>query len=406
VGAAERDEKRPGEKMDNGKVRCGVIGAGLLGMRHAEFLAAAAKATLVAVADLRPEVLQIVAAKTGARTYAAYEEMLAREKIDLALVETPDNHHRAPAIAVCQAGVRNLVVQKPLSTTVEDGEAILAAARRSGTSIFVWYENRAFATDMATQYAIREGLIGRVIYGDCDTENSINTPLGMWGERSRDWVSGSSPACFLASHTIDRLHWYLAPAKVTRVSAIEQREVLVHTPDLYDVLLSFDTGVKARVKVGWIHRIEGKIESSEIFNGTTGSVYNNRHPRFNMLAGWRVNVGDDHVGVDDLRRHQAVLHDRGVGSRLIEGDLIATGWGRKGPLGLEIPIAEAPKHELLQFVLDGVLENTQTPESWRAWQGDQPLVDGEIALENVKVIAAIEQSAMTGLPVELAWGGR
>jgi predicted dehydrogenase len=387
--------------MDNGKVRCAVIGAGLLGMRHAEFLAASAKARLVAVSDLRPEVLEKVAARTGAKTYPAYEEMLAREKLDLVLVETPDNHHRAPAVAACEAGVRNLVVQKPLSTTVADGEAILAASRKSGSRVFVWYENRAFATDMATQFAIRAGLIGPVVYGDCDTENSIYTPLGMWGERSRDWVSGSSPARFLASHTIDRLHWYLAPARVTRVFAVEQRIVLGHTPDLYDIILAFDSGVKARVKVGWIHRIEGKIESSEIFNGTTGSVYNNRHPRFNMQPGWRVNVGA-HVSVEDLRRHQAMLHERGVGSRLVEGDLIATGWGRQGPLGLEIPVAEAPKHELLHFILDGILEDTRTPQSWRAWQGDQPLIDGETALENVRIIAATERSAATGAPVDMA----
>ena len=177
--------------------------------------------------------------------------------------------------------------------------------------------------------------------------------------------------------------------------------MLGHTPDLYDILLTFDSGAKARVKVGWIYRIEGKIESSEIFNGTTGSVYNNRHPRFNMLPGWRVNVGDE-ISVEDLRGHQAVLHDRGVGSRLIEGDLIASGWGRKGPLGLEIPFAEAPKHELLQFVLDGILENTSTPKSWRDWQGDQPLVDGETAFENVRIIAAIEQSVASGEPVELS----
>lgn len=387
--------------MDGDRVRCGVIGAGLLGMRHCEFLAASPAAELVAVADVRADVLEQVAARTGAKTYSAYADMLSRERLDLVLVETPDNHHREPAIAACDAGIRHLVIQKPLSTTIEDGQAILAAARTSGTRTYVWYENRAFATDMATQYAIREGLIGQVVYGDCITENSVLIPLGMWGERSRDWVSGSSPARFLASHTVDRLYWYLAPARVTRVYAIEQREVLGHTPDLYDVLLTFDSGAKARVKVGWIHRIEGKIESTEIINGTTGSIYNNRHARFNLSPGWRVNVADD-VSGDDLRRHQAVLRERGVGSRLIEGDLVATGWGQKGPRGLEVPAAEAPKHELLRFVLDGILENTSTPKSWRAWQGDQPLVDGEAAFENVRVITAIEQSAATGAPVDIA----
>ena len=326
--------------------------------------------------------------------------MLAHEKLDLVLVETPDNHHREPAIAACEAGIPNLVVQKPLSTTIEDGETILAAARKSGTRIYVWYENRAFATDMATQYAIRAGLIGHVVYGDCDTENSINIPLGMWGERSRDWVSGSSPARFLASHSIDRLYWYLAPARVDRVFAIEQREVLGHTPDLYDILLTFDSGAKARVKVGWIYRIEGKIESSEIFNGTTGSVYNNRHPRFNMLPGWRVNVGDE-ISVEDLRGHQAVLHDRGVGSRLIEGDLIASGWGRKGPLGLEI---RSQRRRDADSCSSCSTASSRTPRHPNPGATGKATSLSSTAKRPLRmwIIAAIEQSVASGEPVELS----
>ena len=383
------------EKMATDVVRCAVIGAGLLGMRHAEFLAGRPNAKLVAVADLREAVAEQAARKTGAKAYTSYEQMLTAEKLDLVLIETPDNLHRAAAIAACEAGVPNLVIQKPLATTVADGAAILAAAKASGTRVFVWYENRAFATDMATQYAIRAGLIGKVVYGDCDTDNSINTPLAMWGERSQDWVSGSSPARFLASHTIDRLYWYFAPARVERVFAIAQQEILRHTPDLYDVFLFFEGGLKVRVKVGWIHRIEGRIESAEVFNGTTGLIYNNRHPRFNMLPGWRVNVGGD-VSLEDLRGHQQVLHGRGVGSRIVQSDLITSGWGMASPLGLEIPFVEAPKHELLRYVLDGIVEGTPTPKSWRDWQGDLPLVDGETAFDNVRVIVAIEQSVANG----------
>jgi predicted dehydrogenase len=386
--------------MQTSVIRSAVIGAGLLGMRHAEYLAGRQNAELIAVADVRSAVAEKAAHETGARPYTSYAEMLDKEKLDLVLVETPDGLHREPAIACCQAGVRNLVIQKPLSTTIDDAKVILDAAKASGTRIFVWYENRAFGSDMATQYAIRSGLIGTVIYGDCDTDNNILTPLIMWGERSRDWVSGSSPANFLASHTIDRLYWYLTPAHVDRVFALAVQEVLGYTPDLYDVFLYFDNGVKVRVKVGWSHRIEGKIESAEVFNGTAGQVYNHRHPRFNMQPGWRVNVGSQ-FSYEDLRFHQNILRQRGLGSRIVRSDPLTTGWEQGGLLALEIPAAEAPKHELLQFILDGIQEDTLTPRSWQAWQGDTPLVTGEIGLENVRVIDALERSAREGHPVEI-----
>ena len=82
----------------------------------------------------------------------------------------------------------------------------------------------------------------------------------MWGERTRDWGAGSSPADFLASRTINRLCSCFTPARVARVFAIAQSEVLGYTPDLYDVFLFID-------------------------NGPTGQICNCRHPRFNTQAG-------------------------------------------------------------------------------------------------------------------------
>jgi len=72
--------------MKNGVVRSAVIGAGLLGMRHAEFLAGRQDAKLVAVADVRAPVPEMAASKTGASPYTNYQEMLAREKLDLVLL--------------------------------------------------------------------------------------------------------------------------------------------------------------------------------------------------------------------------------------------------------------------------------------------------------------------------------
>ena len=386
--------------MENGVVRSAVIGAGLLGTIHADFLADQQNADLVAVADVRLEAAEQLASKTGARAYVNYEEMVTKEELDLVVVETPDHLHKECAVACCQAGVPYLVIQKPLSTTIEDGKAILEAANASGTRVLVWYGNRCYGMDMATQYAIRSGLIGKVVYGDCITEDNIGVPLVMWGERSRDWVANSSPANFLATHTVDRLYWYFAPARVERVYAIEQREVLGYTPDLYDVFLFFDNGLKVRVKVGWIHYVEGGVESSELFNGVEGQIINNRSTRFYTRQGWRVNFGKE-LSFDEMRYHQDVLRKRGIGTRIIRREPLATGWKQGIASALEIPTGEGPNRELLEFVLDAIRENTLEPQSWKDWQGDGSLPTGEDALENVRVISAIQESAREGVPVDV-----
>ncbi len=387
--------------MNNGLIRCAVIGAGLLGSDHVQFLAKQVKkAKVVAVADVRFEAAEKVAVPVSARPYADYTEMLGREQLDLVIVATPDNLHMDPALAAIKAGVPNLCMQKPLATISTDAQAILNAANESKTRIFVWYANRCYGTDMATQYAISSGLVGRIVYGDCMTDDNIGVPLVMWGDRTKEWVGSSSPANFLTTHTVDRLLWYMAPAKVDKVFAIEQHEVLGYTYDLFDAFLYFDNGAKVRAKSGWIHFVEGGVESAEQFNGFDGQVINNRGARFNVSAGWKVALRNE-VPFEELRHHQEALRKRGLGSRIIWREPLNTGWNRGITCGLEIAQPEAPNREILEFVLDGILENTDTPESWKAWQGDGPLPMADIAMHNVHVIEAIYQSVKTGLPVSL-----
>lgn len=381
-------------------VRCAVIGAGLLGSDHAEFLAKNDNAQLLAIADIRFDAAEDVTRSTGGKPYADYEEMLREQSLDLVVIATPDAVHKDPAVACCEAGVPNLVIQKPLSTTVEDGLAIVEAARAAGTRVFMWYINRAWGLNMATCYAIRSGLIGKVVYGDCATDDSISVPLTMWGQRSEQWVTGSSPVHFLSTHTLDRLLWYFSPAKVERVFAMHQHEILGYTPDLVDAFLYFDNGLKVRMKSGWIHHIERGVELVELFNGDAGQVISARFDRFNCASGWRLNLAEG-ADLDELRHHQAVLKKRGIGSRIVLRDPLESGWQRGILTGLEIQASQATNRELLEFVLDAIIEDTTEPTSWRKWQGSGPLPMGDVALENLRVIRAIEESAREGAIVDV-----
>jgi predicted dehydrogenase len=224
----------------------------------------------------------------------------------------------------------------------------------------------------------------------------------MWGDRTEDWVAGSSTAHFLLSHVVDFLHWVLAPARVTEVYAISQRKVLGYTPDLYDAFLTFDSGCKFRVKAEWIKHIDGLVEFAFSFSGAQGSLFYIKRPSFGGVEGWRANLSQV-VTPDDLQAHQLVLSERGIKVRALlhrpdpAAGALKAGGGRL-ETALEVFAAPMDWWRLARGFVDAVLEDTLTPSSW---QHVGPLPTGLDGLRQTRVVCAIVESAKTGRVVEL-----
>jgi UDP-N-acetyl-2-amino-2-deoxyglucuronate dehydrogenase len=89
----------------------------------------------------------------GMRPFADCAEMLASVRPDLLCVCSPDHLHRAVVEAACGFGVRGVFCEKPLATTLDDADAILAAARAAGV---------ALSADRLVRAEIRRGAIGSV----------------------------------------------------------------------------------------------------------------------------------------------------------------------------------------------------------------------------------------------------
>lgn len=137
-----------------------------MGRQHAEALHDHPEVDLVAVADLRGQVAEEVGAWLDSMPFSDYEEMLKSHSFDLLVTATPDPLHRDPVIAAIQAAVPNLVVEKPFATNMADANAMYEAAERKGSSLFVMFANRSRPLDIATRYVVRQGLVGRVVYGE------------------------------------------------------------------------------------------------------------------------------------------------------------------------------------------------------------------------------------------------
>jgi len=384
------------------ELRAGVIGLGILGAQHAQFLADQPEVEVVAVADIVRSKAEQVGGQVGAAPYADYGRMLAEQRLDLVVVATPDPLHKEPVLAAIRAGVPTVIQEKPMDTTVAGALEMFDAAERAGTRIFVHYANRGSGMDQATYYVIRHGLLGEVVYGDAHLDDHISVPTKMWGDRTQEWVAGSSTAHFLLSHVVDFLHWVLAPARVTEVYAISLRKVLGYTPDLYDAFLTFDNGCKFRVKAEWIKHIDGLVEFAFSFSGSEGSLFYVKRPSFGGVEGWRANLSHQ-VSPEALRLHQQTLSDRGIEVRaLLHRPNPAAGVLQAGGGALETALEAfaAPMDwwRLARGFVDAILEDTLTPTCWQEIGPLPTAVDG---LRQTQVVCAIVESAETGRVVQL-----
>ena len=117
------------------KIKVGVIGCGWFGGVSLQSLAQNAAIEVVSLCDPNTnalkDTLKAVAAlqPTVPRTFADYREMLASSPLDIVIVATPDHWHALPAIAAMQSGA-DVLLEKPISVDVVEGEALVAAARK------------------------------------------------------------------------------------------------------------------------------------------------------------------------------------------------------------------------------------------------------------------------------------
>ncbi len=126
------------------KVRIGFVGVGGMGqMAHLRNYATIDDCEVVALAEIRPQTAQLVAARYGIpRIYKDHKEMLATERLDGVVSSQPFNRH-AVLLPEIYGKVRHLFTEKPLAVSVEAGEKLAKAACDSGTVHMVGYHKRS-----------------------------------------------------------------------------------------------------------------------------------------------------------------------------------------------------------------------------------------------------------------------
>jgi len=115
-----------------GSVRVAVIGVGHLGKHHARLLGGIEAATLVAVVDADPERASAAAGATGARALTDYRELF--DQVDAVTVAAPTELHHEIALPFLERGI-SVLVEKPITRTLDEADALIAAAKASGATL-------------------------------------------------------------------------------------------------------------------------------------------------------------------------------------------------------------------------------------------------------------------------------
>lgn len=158
---------RAAEPAPSEKVRLGVIGCGGMGRGDLEcfFLNPEVDCTVLCDVDdaMLAKATEICQKQRNHKpdTVKDFRRLLDRKDVDVVLIATPDHWHALPTVLACQAG-KDVYVEKPLAKTIDEGRAMLEAARRHNRVVQMGSQWRSCKHIREAGEFVRSGKLGKV----------------------------------------------------------------------------------------------------------------------------------------------------------------------------------------------------------------------------------------------------
>lgn len=215
--------------MTEGRIapRVAVVGTGAIGqVVHVPILAEREDVTVAVVADVDTAKARTIADRFGIPEAVEPDAVLTRDDIDAVVLCTPNHLHEAQAIEALEAG-KHVFCERPLATTVEGVERMLAAARSSAGCLVVGLAHRFRPEVSALRSFIASGEMG-ALYAVRGSWLARRVPVMRPTWRHDRALSGGGALMELGVPSLDLCMWLIDYPKVKRVSCVA-------TPGDFDV---------------------------------------------------------------------------------------------------------------------------------------------------------------------------
>jgi len=228
------------------KVKVGIIGVGYLGTQHARILSYLENADLKGVADIDLKQAMLIGNRHRVPYYQNFEDML--DDIEAGIIAAPTSEHYAIAKKLLYNG-KSVLVEKPITDTVEQGDELVELARKNGLILQVGHLERFNPAVEVLQDLISEPKFIEV------------QRLGSFSARSLD----TNVVLDLMIHDLDIiLDLIKDDVEVIRSSGIH---VLSEKFDIANARLEFRSGCVATLTASRVH--QGKVRNLRIFEPTS-----------------------------------------------------------------------------------------------------------------------------------------
>ena len=146
------------------RIKVGIAGLGRSGWNiHADLLSKLPeKYQVVGVCDPEEERRKEAIEKFSCRAYEKFDELLDDKEIEVVVVATPSYLHAENTISALCKG-KNVIVEKPMATKLEDADRMIETAKKEGKLLTV-FQNRRYAPEFVKMKEIIDsGILGRIV---------------------------------------------------------------------------------------------------------------------------------------------------------------------------------------------------------------------------------------------------
>jgi len=220
-------------------VKVAVIGTGSMGRNHARVYSELPEVQLVAVADSSETVSNAVGKQFSVKAYTDYREMIEKEKPQAVTIAVPTALHEETALTVMDYGV-DVLVEKPIASTVEGGQKIIRKAAENGRVLMVGHIVRFNPALQALKAKLQNGDLGHIFQIFCRR-------AGPFPVRIRD----VGVVIDLAPHDVDIMR-FLAGEEPYRLYAETEQRIHTDHEDLLFGLLRFPSGITGALEINWL----------------------------------------------------------------------------------------------------------------------------------------------------------
>lgn len=232
--------------MSNSVVKFGLVGAGGIATAYVQAFAQSEIATLVAIADVRPDAAQSLAKQANCQSFTSYEAMADQMELDAIIICTPPVTHREISIHFLKRQI-HVLCEKPLSISVEEAQSMRAVAEEAGVILTMASKFRCVKDVIKARSIVESGILGEIVL----FENAFTARVDMstrWNANPQ--ISGGGVLIDNGTHSVDIMRYFLGP--LAEVQVVEgKRTQGLSVEDTVRIFVKSASGVMGNIDLSW-----------------------------------------------------------------------------------------------------------------------------------------------------------